>query len=399
MTISLYTIASSLHQGLTDAAEEKFITDIENSLGVGFDFRGDDFSSYGKGGLDLIYVRTGGTEGIFKSLGLKGYVRLLASGKRNSLAAAMEILSYIRSRGGQGEILHGSADHIAGRLKAAPLTEPLAEPLSASGFLRELPKVDFGGARLGVIGRPSDWLIASDVDYAAVRNRLGIELVDIDIAELVSGVKAAVSGHTTSETTVPTTPETTSKLASFSGSEAIYEVLKRMAAEYRLSGLTLRCFDLLDSLGNTGCLALARLNSEGIPSSCEGDIPALITMMLAQKLTGCPGFQCNLSRISGTELLFAHCTVPLSMVSSFRYDSHFESGIGTAIKGELPEGEVRILKVAPDLSCMADIPARLVRNQSEPGLCRTQVILDSPGAADYFLRTPLANHHVIVPVR
>lgn len=46
------------------------------------------------------------------------------------------------------------------------------------------------------------------------------------------------------------------------GAINIYAALKSLVAEYDLSGLTLRCFDLLDALGNTGCLALALLNSE-----------------------------------------------------------------------------------------------------------------------------------------
>ena len=105
----------------------------------------------------------------------------------------------------------------------------------------------------------------------------------------------------------------------------------------------------------------------------------------------------NLSRITGDELLFAHCTVPLSMVKSFGYDTHFESGIGTAIRGELPLGPVTIFKIAPGLDRCVLIPAELVRNQSEPGLCRTQVVLNAPGAASYFLTSSLANHHIIVP--
>ena len=242
--------------------------------------------------------------------------------------------------------------------------------------------MDFGGARLGVIGKPSDWLIASDVDYAKAQAKLGLALEDIPIDELIDEVNTI-------------NPK---DIRGLEGSEAIYEALKHIVERYGLSGLTIRCFDLLDTLHNTGCLALARLNADGIPSSCEGDIPALITMMLARKLTGVAGFQCNLSKVDGRELLFAHCTVPLNMVESYRYDTHFESGMGTAIKGELPLGAVTVLKVSPELDSYVAIHGELVRNQSEPGLCRTQVIVRVPEEAiGYFLTASLANHHVIVP--
>ena len=374
MPIALYSLASSLHRELPDLLSEKFLKDIQEALGEDFEIFGEDFSTYGTHNTDVIYIRTGGTEGLFRDLKLKGEIRLLTSGESNSLAAAMEILSYVNAGGGKGEILHGSAGHIAGRLHSPISVKDQSE------WIRELPPIDLEGARLGVIGRPSDWLIASDVNYDEAASRLGAKLIDIDIDELVSEVRA-----------------TGCNLRSFEGSEAIYTALSGIVRKYALDGLTVRCFDLLDSLGNTGCLALARLNAEGIPSSCEGDIPALLSMVIAAKLCGCPGFQCNLSRITDEGLIFAHCTVPLSMVSSYTYDTHFESGIGTAIRGRLPEGEVSIFKVSPDLRNMVVIPGRIVRNLAEKKLCRTQVLVEAPGAAEYFLNSPLANHHIIVP--
>lgn len=373
MSIALFTLTSSLHRETSaDARSEQFIRDIEGFLDEGFVFCGEDYRDYGRHDICVIYVRTGGTEGLFKALDLPGHIRLLTSGRSNSLAASMEILSYLRRQGRSGEILHGSAEDIASRLQAAT-----DRNISTSPVIRPLPDIDLGGIRLGVIGSPSDWLISSDVDGRKLKERLNAELVDIPMAELLRRVTA---------------PE---DLRGFKGSEAIYNALKDIVTEYRLGGLTIRCFDLLDTVRNTGCLALARLNAEGIPSSCEGDVPALVTMAWLQKTRGCPGFQCNLSRVDGDKLLFAHCTVPLSMVSSYRYDTHFESGIGTAIKGELPTGNVEICKISPDLESYVAIPGRLLGNCSETCLCRTQVIVESPLAVDYVLHSPLANHHII----
>lgn len=386
MTIALYTITSSLHTELAEEVlQEPFLQEIIKALpGHELVLRGSDYSDFGKYDRNLVYVRTGGTEGIFKSLGLPGYVRLLTSGKSNSLAASMEILAYLNKTGRRGEILHGSTSYVVSRILAddPQSEEPHSVAPGHAGVIRPLMPLCFQGARLGVIGRPSDWLIASDVDYSKAFDILGLEIVDIPIDELINEVNS----------------RNVKDIRSFEGSEIIFEVLKGMVAKYHLSGLTLRCFDLLDTLHNTGCLALARLNAEGIPASCEGDIPALITMMLANKLTGVSGFQCNLSRVNAGELLFAHCTVPLNMVKSFSYAIHFESGLGTAIKGELPTGPVTILKVSPDLGSFVAIAGELVRNQYEPGLCRTQVIVQVPEEeSTYFLTTPLANHHVIIP--
>lgn len=337
---------------------------------------GGDFSHYDTGGKNVIYIRTGGTEGIFKSLDIPGDVVLLTSGQSNSLAASMEILAWLNSRGRKGTILHGSPGDIA----AAIGQSSAVSRVSADKFIRPLTKVNFEGAKVGVIGSPSDWLIASGVDYGKASELLGLEITDIPMEELLGRLRG-FNGD----------------MRSFDGSVAIYDALCSIVNEFGLSGLTIRCFDLLDTVHNTGCLALARLNALGIPSSCEGDVPALISMMIAERMTGCTGFQCNLSRVDADRLLFAHCTVPLNMVSRFEYDTHFESGIGTAIRGKVNPGKAMIYKVAPSLDCEVAIPAEITGNPNEPNLCRTQITVNAPGAAGYLLNRPLANHHIITP--
>ncbi len=391
-----------------DARQEPFIRDIETALGVGFDCRGDDFSGYGQGGTELIYVRTGGTEGIFlDKLGASHFsdkVFLLTSGESNSLAASMEILSWLRLRGISGEILHGSPTRIARRILSLPEAQELpGKP--ARDLTEEVTPDTFGGLlqgkRYGIIGRPSDWLISSGVDYDDVRERLGAELVDIPIEELIAEVKCSPRPETGPGAHLKAlkTPRYGRKIGTddWQGALAIYGALKRLVARHRLDGLTLRCFDLLTALHNTGCLALAILNAEGITATCEGDIPAMLSMAVAQSRTGHASFQVNLSRIEGDRLLFAHCTVPLSIVRNYCYDTHFESGIGVAIHGELPEGPVTLFKLSPDCRRMLRLEARLVANTYADKLCRTQVVVEAPGAAAYFLRTPIGNHHIIVP--
>lgn len=374
--VHLFSITSSLHKEIPlSPAEEQFIKDIQAHLGGAFLDCGSDFTRYDEANRNIIYIRTGGTEGIFRSLDIKGDITLLTSGRSNSLAASMEILAWLNSQGRRGTILHGSPEEIA----SAIINGSAKGSVPDDDFIHPLTDIDFGGSRLGVIGSPSDWLIASDVDYAKAGELLGLEFVDIPMRELLGRLE-----------------KFDGDMRSFDGSVAIYEALKDIVREYSLSGLTIRCFDLLDTVHNTGCLALARLNAEGIPSSCEGDIPLLISMMIARRRTGSSGFQCNLSRIDGDNLLFAHCTVPLDMLDGYEYDTHFESGLGTAIRGRVKSGEAFIYRVSPKLDCEVVIPATIVSNRNEPMLCRTQIVVNAPGAARYFLNRPLANHHLIV---
>lgn len=385
-TVAIFTITSGLHDEKTVAGlSDRFLSGIFPD--GGYTFCGADFSSFGQHPLNLIYVRTGGAEGIFQGLlpelrsKYRGPFYLLTSGKSNSLAASMEILSYLRQHGIAGEILHGPDAALSRRIALLEKAASARESLSR--------------CRIGMVGKPSDWLIASSASARDIREKLGAELVEIPMETLLEQIRQTPAGEVPAEL-----PMKTDIRAAYPGAVQIYEALKKLQKAQGLQALTLRCFDLLTSVGNTGCVALARLNAEGIPSSCEGDVPALLSMMIAQALTGCTGFQANPSRIDAEsgELLFAHCTIPLNIPRSIQYDTHFESGIGVGIHGTFPEGPVTVFKVSGRLDRCFVAEGQLLRNQYEDALCRTQVVVRlRPEEARYFLTDPIGNHHILLP--
>ena len=406
----LYTLTSDLHGELAHSAHnEQFIKDIEEAMGETFDYRESDFSDYGAAG-DIIYVRTGGTEGIFRQVfeGHEGArVRLLTSGQSNSLAASMEILSWLNQQGLDGEIIHGSIKEIANELmRYYPATGRNTPSLVKRFSGRKM----LAGKRFGVVGHPSDWLISSAVDYAKARKVLGAELIDIPMSELISAVagQEALGAATRGRLKALNNPKYGKSLTEkdMEGALQIDAALKQLIEKYRLDGLTLRCFDLLTAVHNTGCLALAMLNADGYIATCEGDIPAMLSMAIVRTKYGKSGFQVNLSRIAGGNFLFAHCTVPLDMVTDYCYDTHFESGIGVAIHGQLPVGPARLFKLGADLEHCIDERVNIIDNPYGNNLCRTQVVVRGWADRDkevgkealrnYMLHEPLGNHHILI---
>ena len=389
MNISIYTITSELHDKVAiNQATKEFL----GALDFEYDFKDSDYSTYGDADLNLIYVRTGGTEGVFKKIQPLLMERssrpfyLLTSGKSNSLAASMEILSYLNMNKLKGEIIHGNAAYISTRVKELAQVESARKKLICM--------------RLGVIGAPSDWLISSIASPVAVKQKLGIEIVNIAIDEVVDAYNAIADTPSDCATLAEKATTKATKEA-VPGAVKLYYALKEVVSRHRLNGFTIRCFDLLGVVRNTSCYALARLNAEGIVASCEGDIPTLLTMMITKAVTGVSGFQANPSRIDPKtgEMLVAHCTIPLNMVTRYELDTHFESGIGIGIRGYMAEGPVTIFKVSGDLSRHFTAEATLERSLAEPNLCRTQQVLQltKPEQATYFLTVPIGNHHVIVP--
>lgn len=247
---------------------------------------------------------------------------------------------------------------------------------------------------LGVIGKPSDWLISSNVNYSKAKEIFNINLIDIDINE----VKDLYNK-------VDVDLNLLNKFKNlFNENELvkalkIYEALKLIVKKYKLKGLTIRCFDLLEPIKSTACLALGLLNDEEIIGTCEGDVPALISMFLIKNLTDSESFQANPSKImvENNEIILAHCTIPLKMCTSFRLDTHFESRIGVAIKGELLPQKIGILRIASTLDKYVILTGEIVKNLNQTNLCRTQILvkLDNDSNVKYFLTKPLGNHHII----
>jgi len=322
----------------------------------------------------VVAILTGGTEAQFinlvreKKIDMKRPVYMLVSGYSNSLPAALEILSFIRQNNGVAKIMQHPKDTVfadvtdTASLTRAPLNKVLANSAKQ---------------KLGVLGKPSDWLIASQVDYKEVLKQMNIELEDIPLEELTS--LGEVDGG-------------------MKGAEAIYARLKEIIAKHKLDGITLRCFDVFVKMKNTACISVSKLNDEGIPAACEGDIPTLLTLMVCKKLTGEPGFLANPAQITPDgQILLSKCTLPLKMTSKYEYTTHFESGIGVAIHGEVPAGEYTLVKLAYDMKRLLAVNVKVTRCQYEQNLCRTQIWIQStPIVSQYLLTSPLSNHHILI---
>lgn len=374
--IEFYQIRSPL----TQVTEGKYIGELQNALGE--ELRQVTLNQYLQNEFALLYVASGGSEGYF----LEIYERLkarhcyiLTSGESNSLAASMEILSYLRKHGGSGEILHGDIEQVARQILI------LRYAHRALNALR--------GKRLGCIGKPSDWLIASDYDAGAVMDKLGLGFVSIEMEELLEEI-----AHNRYEDNLYTS---LFKQQAFDQRElekalAVYGAFQRIVDRYNLCGVSVRCFDLLDTVHTTGCLGLSILNSLGVYGGCEGDMPTLLSMAIIGSITGEPLFMCNPSQFDTKEgnAVFAHCTVPVTMLKGFCLNTHFESGIGVAVQGTFEPGDCTLFKCEGDLSRYFVQEGMIHDITYSDMLCRTQMKVGLDDFS-YFLTNPINNHHII----
>ena len=138
---------------------------------TGFEFEVTDVDHINDYDMVVDFIGGGGTEGIFKRDmdKLPQPYFLLTTGANNSLAASMEILSYLRQNDLPGEIIHGSDDFVVSRIKQ------LAQVFKA--------KKRLDGFKVARVGEPSDWLISSNVDAKQSKEYNNIEIIDVTMEE------------------------------------------------------------------------------------------------------------------------------------------------------------------------------------------------------------------------
>lgn len=318
---------------------------------------------------------------------------LIAHPGHNSLPAALEVLARLEQTGVRGRIHYLSAPDDAATLAA------LAASLHDRAVRRSLLT-----SRVGLVGAPSDWLVASRPDATTVREVWGPTVVPLSLEPLLAAPDDATNASGSAlardfsaaacATLEPSGPD-------LDASGRAYARLRRIVDAERLDAVTVRCFDLVVERHETGCLALAQLNDEGVIAGCEGDLVATVAMLWLHRLLGVLPWMANPSRVDLARgvLTLAHCTVPRGAAVGYRLRSHFESGLGAAVQGELPTGPVTLVRLGG--TRMERLWARegtLERNTDHADLCRTQVeVALGREALDGLLARPLGNHTVLVP--
>jgi len=391
MRLNLITFASSL------ASRESVFTDhcqLLDRIAADYDVRyifPEQLTSVPVDAPSVVFVGSGGVEEMVKAaIGrLPSYVVLVADGLKNSLAASLEILSWMRMEGRSGRVLHGDTGYILQALHDYCDNETVLSRLA--------------GKKAGVIGQPSGWLIASGVDYQEVQRRWGIRMEDIPLQEVVDGY-----GRCPAESVTSLARDFVDKAVGMKETNQeeivkamrLYQAVKEVVERHQLDAFTLNCFDLIPLTRTTGCVALALLNQEGIPAGCEGDMQTLLTMLLVQTATGQPCFMANPSKIidnARRDMIFAHCTIAPSMTDRYVIRNHYESLSGVAIEGIVGPSDLTIVKAGGrKMERYFMSRARLTECTDNPIMCRTQMRVTMEQPLDYFLTQSIGNHHVIV---
>lgn len=353
------------------------------------------------GEAPLFYlVATGGTERVVMELRAARAqtaphepVFLIAHPGNNSLPASLEVLARLQQEGERGRVFYLSGPSDSDGLAAI---ESAAEDLEVRRRLE--------GARVGLVGDPSDWLVASTPTSEVVREVWGPQVVEVPMSELITRLEeVGVDAATDSVASLvgAATHVVEPSQADAVSAARVYKALSRLVEDHQLDAVTVRCFDLVLECKTAGCFALAELIDTGVIAGCEGDLVSTVGLMWTRLLTGQTPWMANPAMVdeSVNALWLAHCTVPRSMVQEYRLRSHFESGLGVGIQGVLPNGPVTLVRIGgARMEQLWLAEGEIVGSGNSEALCRTQALVRlTDGRVSELLETPLGNHIVLVP--
>ncbi|KPU63168.1 hypothetical protein EP1X_05180 [Thermococcus sp. EP1] len=321
----------------------------------------------------VIYPLTGGTENALKEfVYYRKPIILFGDSFNNSIAAAIELREYFR-------------DNLIPTALVKSISELKAALLGYEDIKNMLDK--FLNIRLGLIGRTSIWLI---------NEKFGLPYIHISLKKFYEYYDATTEaeGWKAVEEIIAKAKEIKEpQREDLVKAGRIYVALKKIINDYKLDGFAIGCFEMLNKLNATPCLALAMLNAEGIPAACEGELNSLLGMLIVRRFFDKPAFMGNIADYGENHIILAHCTAPL--IANYILRSHFESGKGVGVAVNLPKGKASLLKIRGRKAVVAGVEV-LGQERSEYR-CRTQLKLKIEEAKD-FVDGTLGNHHLLVYV-
>lgn len=327
---------------------------------------------------DVLFFLSGGSEHpAIEQVSVGQFYVLIGSQHDNSYASASEVKAYLNEMNIASLLLDEEASETKSILKDYVRVKKALKSLMCK--------------KVGLIGEVSDWLISSKISSELLKEKLGVQLISIPWNRLTH-----FSGFKASEEFLYSFAEVTQ--FDLSDTARVSQMLKDTIIKWDLDAITVECFPLVQKEGVTACLPLAKFNSEGIPAGCEGDMTAIIGMMLCKELTGIIPWIANINKVSEEGCLFSHCTIATNLISDLKVKTHFETGKGTAIEGNFISDTVTIFRFDNKLSKAFIASAKIISRPKSPSACRTQIEVKLSGNEVKLLKQiPLGNHHLVYP--
>lgn len=334
----------------------------------------------------ILYPLTGGTENLLRKFVADHFAKnkrkpiiVYCNELNNSIASAIELREYFRDQLLIPSKLCSSFDEMNAVLENWKKDKELLDM--------------FLGLKLGLIGEISSWLINEESTFR-------YPYITIPMSKFHQRYEETSDeeGYNAIKHVVEKSKKTTPSKDALTIAGRAYVALRKLVEEYQLDGFSIGCFKLIGSIKGTPCLALALFNALETGASCEGELNALLPMVILRKVYGkkrdisASAFMGNIANYTDDTITIAHCTAPL--LANFNLKSHFESDTGVGVQVSLPtKTKASLMKMKGRKVMLTNV--EVVAEEDNPHKCRTQLRLKVNNAKDFIDKT-LGNHHLLV---
>lgn len=210
-------------------------------------------------------------------------------------------------------------------------------------------------ARMGVVGDPCPGMADVAVDDSDLQQALGVTTVHFELDELVRRAQAAPPGEAeraAQRLIAATAGGSEVSEAVLADNLRLYVAIQEMVRANQLDAYCVRCWpELRNGLGITPCTAHALMARDGISSTCEVDVPALITTWLLSRLAGAPAFNFDITGYLEDQdaIQFAHCGAADPSLAGdpgkVLLRVHMRTATGATVEFPFREGSVTLAKL------------------------------------------------------
>ena len=309
---------------------------------------------------------------------------------RNAIPAIMDV--WARS------IWNQSASHVL--VNRCSDLATLSEAISLAKAFKRVHNT-----RLLRVGKTESWVVSSENNSDRFTEATSIRTTQIPVKSLVDSYKAiepteevkALASRYLKRAVKVIEP----RIDDVIDSVRLYVALVSLLKEYKANAVAISCFSLAKMIGVTPCVAVSLINeSQGTVASCEGDLDAAASLLLAKAVADRPVFMGNVIVNLDNTLDIVHCTAPISLGLDIQTEvilrSHHEtsSSVGQAVRVLGTEKEATIFRLGVRARKASVVRAKFLRNLDLP-TCRTQWRFSVPDSL-CFLDALLGNHQVVV---
>ena len=183
----------------------------------------------------------------------------------------------------------------------------------------------------------------------------------------------------------------------------LYLAMARIVEERGGDGVTIVCSSWIRTEElPVPCVALTLFQERGIPAACQGDLDALLTMVLFKRAAGVPTFMGGAVKANG-HLGISHCVLPRNLCTKgdegqayYLGDYHGRKESPT-VHAEVPVGEIAtVARFTKGLRSLLLTSGTIKGCQDSKDRCRNTLVIDVPDRERVFDAVKGVQNHYVV---